>query len=104
MQDTNMRRPIHYASACEGTGPLKYLIEKGANVLDVDSQKTTGLHLAVQARRAENVKILLSQGDGKGEQLIKLRDRKGMTAMAYACEASDLDCIKALMEHGVKVN
>jgi len=96
MQDTEMRRPIHYAAACEGTAPLKYLLEKGANLLDVDSRKTSALHLAVQARRAENVKALLTHGDGPG-LLVKLRDKKGMTAMAYACETSDPSCIKVLM-------
>ena len=54
-----MRRPIHYAAACEGTGPLQYLIEKGANVLDVDLKKTSCLHLAIKAKRLENVKIIL---------------------------------------------
>lgn len=104
MQDTEMRRPIHYAAACEGTAPLKYLLEKGANLLDVDSRKTSALHLAVQARRAENVKALLTHGDGPG-LLVKLRDKKGMTAMAYACETSDPSCIKVLIQDGgVKVN
>ena len=59
LQDQSMRRPIHYAAACEGTGPLQYLIEKGANVLDVDLKKTSCLHLAIKAKRLENVKIIL---------------------------------------------
>ena len=85
-----MRRPIHYAAACESTGPLEYLIQKGANVLDVDNRKTNCLHLAIKAKRADSVKMILAQGDGKGEQLIKMRDRSGLNAMAMACEVSDL--------------
>lgn len=104
LQDGQMRRPIHYAAACEATGPLEYLIQKGANVLDVDNRKTNCLHLAIKAKRAANVKLILAQGDGKGEQLIKMRDRSGLNAMAMACEVSDLEIIQALIKFGVKVN
>jgi ankyrin repeat protein len=66
-----MRRPIHYAAACSGTGPLNLLIEKGANLADVDMKKVTCLHTAVRAGRPDNVKIILS----KNNAIINLRDR-----------------------------
>lgn len=34
--DTEMRRPIHYAAACENSLTLQLLLEKGANLADVD--------------------------------------------------------------------
>jgi ankyrin repeat protein len=92
MTDTNMRRPIHYAAANENPGALKLLLEKGANLMDVDTQKTTPLHAAAMASRATNVKLILEECPG----LIKLRDRSGKTAMAYACERQDFETIKVL--------
>ena len=81
MQDNEMRRPIHYAAACESSGPLKLLLEKGANLADIDMRKVTCLHVAAQARRPENIRLILS----KNASLLKLRDRTGLNAMAYAC-------------------
>jgi ankyrin repeat protein len=52
MTDAGMRRPIHYAAANASTAALKLLIERGANLADVDGQKTTPLHTAAMARRA----------------------------------------------------
>ena len=30
-------KPIHYAAACESVEPMKLLIEKGANIQDIDT-------------------------------------------------------------------
>lgn len=76
-----MRRLVHYAAACETSDNLQLLIEKGANLADIDTKKTTCLHTAAVAMRAHNVKLILE----KSPELIALRDRKGMTALAYAC-------------------
>ena len=100
MQDTDMRRPIHYAAASENADALKLLVEKGANLADIDMQKTTCLHVAALARRPENIRFILT----KNPALLKLRDKKGKTAMAFACENGDLESIKALIEHGLGVN
>ena len=100
MTDTEMRRPVHYAAACEGLGPLKLLLEKGANLADIDMKKVTCLHVAAKARRPDNIRFILSKNDA----LLKLRDKSGKNAMAYACENGDLECIKALLEAGVLVN
>ncbi len=32
--DTDLRRPVHYAAACEGPEPLEVLIAAGANLMD----------------------------------------------------------------------
>lgn len=101
MLDQEMRRPLHYAAACSSSANLELLLEKGANLTDIDNKKTTCLHTAVMARRADNVRLIVQKNEG----LITMRDRSGMTAMAYACKNSDLESIKALLETGkVKVN
>jgi ankyrin repeat protein len=45
--DTEMRRPLHYAAVCETSDNLKLLLEKGANITDIDSRKVTCLIAAV---------------------------------------------------------
>eukprot|EP00040_Diaphanoeca_grandis_P021799 m.116384 g.116384 ORF g.116384 m.116384 type:complete len:1883 (+) comp28500_c0_seq1:122-5770(+) len=58
-EDQNRRQPIHFASACEGTGPLSVLLESGANVSVVDKKKTTPLMFAARAARPNNIKMLM---------------------------------------------
>ena len=60
-----MKRLIHSAAACESPDNLEYLISRGANVLDIDINKTNCLHHAIRANRPKNVKILINLGDGK---------------------------------------
>ena len=52
MLDNEMRRPVHYAAACETSGNLEFLIDKGVNLADIDIKKTTCLHVAAQACRS----------------------------------------------------
>jgi ankyrin repeat protein len=61
MQDMFLAKPIHYAAACESTGPLELLLEKGANLHDLDNVKHTALHWAAYAGRTENVKLILEK-------------------------------------------
>lgn len=35
--DQEQRRPIHYAAACVGDGPIRLLIAKGASLTDYDN-------------------------------------------------------------------
>jgi ankyrin repeat protein len=45
--DTEMRRPLHYAAVCETSDNLKLLLDKGANITDIDMRKVTVLIAAV---------------------------------------------------------
>ena len=79
---------------------MEILLKLGANLMDIDTKKTTCLHVAVIAGRSANVKFILD----KCPQLLKLRDRQGMNAMAYACQNNDDETIKTLIENGQKIN
>ena len=52
-------QPVHVAAACEGPGPLKLLLELGADRRSPGPQKRTPLHVAAAAGRAENVRLLM---------------------------------------------
>ena len=44
--DDQLWKPIHYAAACVGSGPLKVLVKMGANLSDLTNDKLTPLHIA----------------------------------------------------------
>lgn len=101
MTDSQMRKPIHYAAACANSGNLKLLIDKGASLLDVATDKTTALHCAVLANRAENVKFIINLH----KELVNQKDRKGYSPFGYACEKGLSDIVKIFVESGtVKLN
>uniref|UniRef100_A0A915B5E4 Poly [ADP-ribose] polymerase n=1 Tax=Parascaris univalens TaxID=6257 RepID=A0A915B5E4_PARUN len=57
--DTQNWYTIHYAAVCEGTGPLKLLLDMGTPIVLLNKSKDLPLHCAARAGRAENVKLLL---------------------------------------------
>jgi ankyrin repeat protein len=63
------------------------LIERGASIYDVTTEKKNVLHFAAMAGRAENIKVLLAAG---GPMLLKVRDKTNMSPMAYACRLGEI--------------
>jgi ankyrin repeat protein len=59
IMDEFMRKPIHYAAVCVGTGPLELLISKGVDPREGDREKNTPLMLASKYGRHNNVKLLI---------------------------------------------
>jgi len=102
IMDDDWRKPIHYAAACEGPGPLTYLLEsKGVIVNDLDKVKTTPLMIAAQFGRVENIKVLLKHG---AESALSLKNKNQMGAIHYAAMNGHTEAVKLLIESGVKPN
>ena len=55
-----MRKPIHYAATCIGTGTLKLLLERGVDSREGDKDKNTPLMLASKFGRDHNIEVLVS--------------------------------------------
>uniref|UniRef100_A0A914DEG5 PARP n=1 Tax=Acrobeloides nanus TaxID=290746 RepID=A0A914DEG5_9BILA len=51
---------IHYASVCEGPGPLKHLLDLETPIILHNKRKETPLHCAARAGRLENLKLLIA--------------------------------------------
>lgn len=68
LQDATKRQPVHYAAACSGTGPLKYLLSKGVNINEGDNQGAIPLMIAAECGRLENIPLLLVQDTGEDEE------------------------------------
>uniref|UniRef100_A0A915KS96 Uncharacterized protein n=1 Tax=Romanomermis culicivorax TaxID=13658 RepID=A0A915KS96_ROMCU len=57
--DTDGYKPIHYAAVNESSSVLSYLLEKGASLYDATKRNGfTPLHLACEANRPENVRVI----------------------------------------------
>lgn len=59
VEDDTLRRPIHYAAVCQGTGPLELLLKRNVMVLCTDNDGYTPLMLAAKHGRSDNVRLLL---------------------------------------------
>ena len=101
--------PIHHA-AIEGPKDLiKYLIEKGANINEINSIGYTPLHYAAQAGNNEVVEMLIANGAE-----LNLRDKMdgplhqnvvgGNTPLMHAVLAYEKDTVELLLKSGVEVN
>lgn len=51
---------IHYASVCEGPGPLKHLLDLETPIILHNKRKETPLHCSARAGRLENLKLLIA--------------------------------------------
>ena len=80
--DEIMRKPVHYAAVCQGSGPLKYLLSKGVDPREGDREKNTPLILAARYGRHQNVKVLF---DHLGADIaINFKNREGNSALHLA--------------------
>ena len=80
------------------------MIERGASIYDLTTEKKNVLHLAAMAGRADNIKVLLAAG---GPMLLRVKDKSNMSSMAYACRLGEIEPIKMFLEHSngkVKIN
>lgn len=131
LADYKMRKPIHYAAACEGPAPLKLLLERNAEYREGDRQKLTPLMVACKYGRPENVKLLLAkiqsetesnkkdkeeEGEGeeeeeapsrkkkKGNHLLSQKNKEGNHAIHLAAQYGHLECIQLLNKAGVELD
>jgi ankyrin repeat protein len=101
INDSINRKPVHYASACESSEPLKFLIEHGDNVLELDKERSSTLHYAAKYGRPDNdVRVLLDTAPS----LLKLKDKSKMLAFHYALMKGYIETVKAFIEKGFKIN
>lgn len=50
-KDQQQRKLVHYAAACQGSGPLEYLISIGQSLHEVDQYKMTPFMIACRYGR-----------------------------------------------------
>ncbi|XP_071963816.1 poly [ADP-ribose] polymerase tankyrase-like [Antedon mediterranea] len=106
LPDKTNRKPIHYAAACEGSGPLELLLNKSANPEETDNQGTTPLMIAAQTGRTQNIEILMRKikANNPGEKSgLHRRGPAGKTPLHFAAQNGHTDAVKALIKHGADI-
>ncbi|XP_064602038.1 poly [ADP-ribose] polymerase tankyrase-like isoform X2 [Liolophura sinensis] len=116
LPDKAQRRPIHYASVCKGSGPLEYLLGRGASPHESDTQGMTPLHFACQAGRVANVEILLkkakSSGSGESDFFVQKYgiggmnrpNRASLCPIHIAVEKGYVEVVRCLIKYKVEIN
>ncbi|KAL9986739.1 hypothetical protein ACROYT_G000926 [Oculina patagonica] len=109
-------KPMHYAAACEGAGPLKVLLARGADPNDPGPKGVTPLMIACKHGRDENVKELLAMDDQNIDDLVDdeevkkprvtvdVKNKHTKAAIHYAAKKGHLNTIKLLVAAGGNVD
>uniref|UniRef100_A0A7S3AVP7 EF-hand domain-containing protein n=1 Tax=Haptolina ericina TaxID=156174 RepID=A0A7S3AVP7_9EUKA len=100
--DLNMKTPLHIAAEFKQGKLLKILLDRGANPLMQNKEGKTVLHMAVQSTSEEITTILLmhEKVTPKKDELVKLVDNDGRTALHIASFRAEADMVKLLLDHG----
>jgi ankyrin repeat protein len=112
--DDEQRKLAHYAAACKGLGPLKFLLDNGANLEDTNKMGMTPLIVAAEVGRAENVEFIIKcikekqeAAGGMDAAMIKKFGVAGVNrpmrnswcAVHHACCNGHLDVVKVLIKY-----
>jgi ankyrin repeat protein len=103
IMDEIMRKPVHYAATCVGTGPLELLLKKGIDAREGDRDKNTPLILACKYGRVHNVRVLIASANLL-EGDINKKNREGNAAIHLAAQSGHLECIKELVKAGANIS
>ncbi|KAI9345692.1 ankyrin repeat-containing domain protein [Obelidium mucronatum] len=96
--DAMGRTVVHFAAVCEGTGPLKLLLEKGFEIKGVDASKMSPLLLAAKYGRSENVKIIIDAMGGGSAAADSTFLPSGYTALHFAAGHGHLEVVQTLID------
>uniref|UniRef100_T1IYM8 Poly [ADP-ribose] polymerase n=1 Tax=Strigamia maritima TaxID=126957 RepID=T1IYM8_STRMM len=114
--DRNMRRPIHYAVVCEGTGPLDFLLSKGVRTDETDNDGNTVLHIAADTGRIHNVELLLKRAKSERKAIdnnankdfglagLNRTNKQSLTPLHVACLSGHSDVVRILLKYGADVD
>uniref|UniRef100_UPI001939B58C poly [ADP-ribose] polymerase tankyrase-like n=1 Tax=Styela clava TaxID=7725 RepID=UPI001939B58C len=105
--DIRGRRPIHYAAACEGTGPLEFLCTR-VNFEEQDQMGMTPLMVAALAGRHRNVELILKSASKNMlhhvENVVERPDRNNYAAVHYAAQHGHANVIEVLSKYGANMD
>ncbi|KAJ3139800.1 hypothetical protein HK100_010977 [Physocladia obscura] len=99
------RTVVHFAAACEGTGPLELLKDYGGfEFRSVDAAKMSPLLIAAKYGRADNVKFLIDAIGGGSAAADGTLLTVGYAALHFACGLGHLNVVKVLLDAGASID
>ncbi|KAF8385355.1 hypothetical protein PRIPAC_74497 [Pristionchus pacificus] len=112
LKDEDHWTPLHYAAVAEDPRALKWILAKGAQLTFRNKQGQTALHVAVQAGRVENVKIITSSLEAldrlclnsdhlslEHRSSVNWKNGEGMSALHLAVSIGNVEIVEALCRH-----
>ncbi|KAJ3238586.1 hypothetical protein HDU81_007506 [Chytriomyces hyalinus] len=98
------RTIMHFAATCEGTGPLKHLLDLKFEPRSMDLAKMTPLLLASKYGRSENIKLLIEAMGGGKDAVDMTYLASSLTALHFAAGMGHLEAVKVLLNAGATVD
>ncbi|CAF4774628.1 unnamed protein product [Rotaria socialis] len=89
--------PLYLACKNEQLEMVKYLIENGSDIYNVDTNESTALMIACKYKHDELVEYLLSLDDAT-HTLVNAVDKCGSTALHVAASVGSLNIVRLLLE------
>ncbi|KAF1323748.1 Poly glycohydrolase, partial [Globisporangium splendens] len=106
--DTNGYEPIHYAAACEGIGPLKFLLERNVSLFVRSKSRETPMIRALLTKREDNAILMLEmaaeQSEDNVKQLVSERGPQSRQPIHYAAQNGCPRVIEKLLDYEADVN
>ncbi|KAK7483839.1 hypothetical protein BaRGS_00024947 [Batillaria attramentaria] len=99
-KDVNGMTPLHWACKFGKLESIQMLLKWEADINAKAKDRTTPLHVACQYGQEKVMEILLQRPNCN----IEAKDKKGMTALRWACEKKMGSLAKILIAHGANVN
>ena len=91
--------PLHTASENGQLDVVLSLLDRGADVNEVDSHRWTALFVAAMAGKLEVAKLLIERG-----AYVNARSRAGWTPLLAGTRHGNLEVTRLLLDHGADVN
>jgi hypothetical protein len=98
VRDTWERTPLLLAVQSGDTDKVSYLMDAGANIGDTGRCKKPALEYAIQMDDANMLSFLIQKGVD-----FEVYNLFGYTPLIQAAEDGAINCVKALLEHGVSI-
>jgi len=95
----NPTSPLHMAALKGQCKIIDILLNKGADINNLDQTGRTPLHCAVEGERMDAVTKLVERGAD-----VKIKDVKGISALAMAVEKGMEDAVVLFIEAGADPN
>ncbi|XP_058800138.1 ankyrin-3-like [Phymastichus coffea] len=88
--------PLHYAVMCDRLEVTNFLIQRGADIYEVDGNRSTPLHWALYRRSVPIIDLLLSMDSRK----TNLTNVHGLSHFMAACAGSDETVVEYFLLNG----
>lgn len=96
--------PLTFASLLGNTSMIRALLERGADLLDMDKKERFALHCAVEKGHLETTDLLMDALQAKNKKWLKLqvtsKDGEGRTLLDLAVQSRNAELLRTVLQRG----